>query len=337
MSNQELQPEQKIPYEWESIEDYSAWFLGRFNAKDDMGILLSTYSQSSRHYLSEIFEEIVGKDDFSTMPPAYLWAHVEMYDRFSALIASESLILRERKRYDPLKYPLPMPFICWLFKASFDPVNLFIIIMSFIVQGKHAEAELQRRGIEPDQVEADVDKVESVSAVIDYILKSFWKDRLEGRDIDHPDIVLEGTWDWLKWVGKRKPIDVFIDRFEGKLESTWKKTIKRDMIDESRKEKHTAEKEITESQLDAQRKAQGIDTDTPFLDTIAATEPMSEEPIDLKSLVLNIDELKPVELSLLNDVCDATNKDIPLTKYWGEDYTKKIKRLNRLRPKLKKP
>ena len=215
-------------------------------------------------------------------------------------------------------------------------------MMTFIIRGKHAETELQRRGIEPDQINPDDN--EAVQAVRNYILESFWKKSLEGRDVKHPDIILEGTWDWLKWVGTRKPIDVFIDRFEGKLESTWKKTIKRDVIDESRKEKHTAEKEITESQLDAQRKAQGKETDIPFLETIPSPEPVDKEPIDLKSLVLNIDELTPTELQAVERVFQALGQGCSLdsktgnslSQYLGDDYQKTMRAFSRAKAKLKK-
>ena len=137
--------------------------------------------------------------------------------------------------------------------------------------------------------------------------------------------------------GINKLYDAAIKGLRGQLGNSLLRAVENDFVDDTRKSyrKH----EVTESQIDANRRRDEEDT-TPFFDTIASPEPTpqqlteSKEPIDLKNLVLNIDELKPAELSLLNEFCDATDKDIPLTKYWGKDYTKKIKRLSRLRPKL---
>ena len=120
--------------------------------------------------------------------------------------------------------------------------------------------------------------------------------------------------------------------------------VKNGLIDATRKEKRHKKHEVTESQIDARRKAQGQETDIPFLETIPSPEPMSEEPIDLKSLGLNIDELTPKELSIIEEVRQGlaegysfnAKQGNSLRVWWGKDYERKKKAFNRAKAKLTK-
>jgi len=69
-----------------------------------------------------------------------------------------------------------------------------------------------------------------------------------------------------------------------------------------------------------------------------------DEPIDLERLGFNIDELTPKEIALLNDLNDMVNKGysrdskqgLSPREYWGKDYERKMKMLQRLNAKRRK-
>ena len=142
--------------------------------------------------------------------------------------------------------------------------------------------------------------------------------------------LLEGVTYW-----KSKAAQATITGLKGRLGNSLLSIVKHDFADAARKayRKH----EVTESQIDTQRKAQGEEVDTAFLDTLPSPEPMPEEPIDLKSLGLNMGDLTRREYSVVKDLYQALREGIPLTEYWDKkDYDKNIKALNRAKAKLKK-
>jgi len=159
----------------------------------------------------------------------------------------------------------------------------------------------------------------------DNILKESYLTAQEG--------LLEGVDYW-----KSKAAQATIDGLKGSLLHI----VKNDFIDAARKayRKH----EVTESQIDATRPIDEEDA-IPFFETIPSPEPILVEPIDLKSLGLDLDRLTPRERWVMQDVyqglqegCDFGSKlGGSFTERWGQDYGRNIKAYNRGKKKLKQP
>jgi len=338
--------------EWESIDEYYVWLFEKFKAEDDMGILLSTWSPLSRYYLCEIIRELYANDDLSTLPDYILWAQTQWGDNFKKFIALKKMKPIVGEQYDPYEEPVPIYYIQWLNKAfSNGKAKFFFVVVGFIINGNRATEELKRRGLAPELVVKD----ENAYHIAEnwFMNKTIQQDYPSDGDtssfelvgnLTYSDIILEGTWEWMKYLGEKGSWESFILGLEGKLDGIKKTIIQRDIIDKKKKDIRINKSEITESRIDARRKAQGDETNTPFLNTLPSQESISEEPINLKTLALIMDELKPKELLLIEDMLEATNKGfalyskqgLSLRQYWGKDYDRKIKAFNRLRGKLKK-
>ena len=149
--------------------------------------------------------------------------------------------------------------------------------------------------------------------------------------------MLEGVSYW-----KSKAYAAILAGFKGQLGNSLLTIVRHDFSDAAKKayRKHN----VTESQKDASRVADEENA-TPFLDTIPSPESMPEEPIDLKSLGLNVDELSPTELRVVKDVIQGLNEGYSFDSKqgssfrvrWGKDYGKNIRAFSRAKKKLKKP
>jgi len=171
-----------------------------------------------------------------------------------------------------------------------------------------------------------------------------YADVLERGDASTWESLLEAVNDWKSKAGEALEVGL-----KGQLGNSLLSAVKHDFIDATRKayRKH----EVIESQIDAQRKSQGEEVDTPFFDTRPSPEPTPEElmllkePIDLKSLGLDLDRLKPSEISaikcylqLFKDGYDLSSKDEANFKQaLGEDYNRIKVAFNRAKANLKKP
>jgi len=157
---------------------------------------------------------------------------------------------------------------------------------------------------------------------------------------NRPDIVLEGNWEFLRYIGNRDSFETYLNALEGKLEPIRLTVINRNKIDAYRHENKP--KEISESQIDAHRQRDEEEY-TPFLDTLPSPEIEPEEPIDLKNLCLNFDKLAPRELSIVEDVLRgydegydfASKQGLSFKQRWGKDYERNIKAFKRAKDKLK--
>jgi len=168
-----------------------------------------------------------------------------------------------------------------------------------------------------------------------------YRDVLKSGEASTGESLLVGVNYW-----KSKAAEAAIAGLKGQLGNSLLSIVKNNLIDATRKayRKH----EVTESEEDASRRS---DEDvTPFLDTIPSPEPpledmMDEDQIDVKDLGYDPDELTAGELLLLNELRDATSRGyeryskqgLSLRQYWGKDYDRKIKMLERLEDKRKKP
>ncbi len=153
-----------------------------------------------------------------------------------------------------------------------------------------------------------------------------------------------------KGAGINKFRDAVIKGLRGHLDSSLLSAVKHDFIDAAGKAYR--KREVTESQIDETRQRDEEDT-MPFLDTRPSQEPtpeelmLSKEPIDLKTLGFNKDELTPGELLLLKELEDASSKGytkdskegLSLSQYWTDErvYQRKMKMLKRLEAKRNKP
>ncbi len=326
---------------WANEEGYVRWLVDRLNAGDDRAALMSTYAQEARDTLCDFWEDYFSTD-LSRVPPLLLRSfpvlgeasrkHIEMYR-----------VSPGEGRFNPRKERLPLGYIELLCKCYSNPFKYFHEIMGYIVVGRLAEEEIARRGLHLGDIKEDNDAIREME---DFVLKDFVD---ENERISQPH-KLDGTWDWLRYMGKQGVEFTLVNAIEGKLERIRRKIIKNNFIDELRREKRISEKEITVSQIDARRKAQGKEVDTPFFDTIPSPEQtpeelmLSKEPIDLKSLGLNTDELAPKELSIIEDVLQGLAEGYSFSAkqgnsfraWWGKDYERNIKAFNRARVKLTK-
>lgn len=180
------------------------------------------------------------------------------------------------------------------------------------------------------------------------------KGRLEAKERKYGDVLenggastlgslLEGVTYW-----KSKAAQATIAGLKGQLGNSLLSIVKHDFIDATREKRTRKKHEVTESEIEATRVT---DDDTPFLDTIPSQEPMPEEPIDLKRLGFDPDELTAGELRfLLDELNDAASmgvqryskEGLSLSQYWDKEhnpklYERKMKMLKRLEAKRKKP
>ena len=134
---------------------------------------------------------------------------------------------------------------------------------------------------------------------------------------------------------------------EGRLVPSILRAVKNDLIDATRKARRFRNHETMESAMDAGREAEAEvhgSYITPFLDTIPSQEPTHEETVDLKKLGFDVDQLAPKEIDFLNELNDMAAKGysrdskqgLSFKKYWGRDYDRKIKMLQRLNAKRQK-
>ena len=324
---------------WPYFDDYVQWTFECMDSDNDASILLATYSLLARQCLYEVAEAAVDEVfDFRMSPPSLLRAAVDLGQQFRQGIERER-VGRADHGFDPRQEPLPLGYIDIMVRATSPPFKFYWEALKMMVAEDKSLAEIERRGLALDQIDASSKEAELEGA--DHILR-LWQERFgfePKEDELADDAFLSASWDYMESLGDLGWFETFIRLLQGRLARGLFTTLRRDTIDLGRKQTQERKRYDLHNRFEdriERGKSKKMATEPDFTDRLV-------DELDRNALGLDLDALTPGERRVVEDVLDGFRDGFEFDsklgrsfhQRWGPDYDKNIKAWSRGKAKLK--